>query len=242
MRRCMTTQDLIGLGVSYAYAFGLIALAETIRRWQGYPQDFTRKIVHIGAGMWVFGVLALFEHWYIGIIPFATFIVLNYIFYRYRLFSAMDAPDSTPGTVYFAFSITVLFLLFWRTDSPVDRGYIAAAGTMAMTWGDAAASVIGRRWGRHRYTIFGSTRSLEGSAALFIASLIAMALTLWLVPASPLSPLTTPLAPLTVVVAAVSAAAVATLVEAFSPHGTDNLSVPLLAGLVIFAVVNALGV
>lgn len=236
----MTTRDLIGLGISYAYAFGLIALAEIVRRWRGYPQDFTRKLVHIGAGMWVFGVLALFDNWYIGIIPFATFIVLNYIFYRYRLFSAMDAPESTPGTVYFAFAITVLFLAFWRTDSLQDRGYIAAAGTMAMTWGDSMASIIGQRWGRHRYTILGSTRSWEGSAAMLVASGTAMLLTLMLLPGSPLAPLTVPFTSTLALAAAFLAAFVATVAEACSPSGTDNLSVPLLAGATIFAVTNAL--
>lgn len=237
----MTTQDWIGLGLSYAYASGLLVLAELVRRWRGYPQDFTRKIVHVGAGMWVFGVLALFDTWYIGIIPFATFIGINYILWRSKFLEAMDAPDSSPGTVYFALSITLLFLAFWRTGSPDDRGYIAAAGTMAMTWGDSMAAIVGRRFGRHTYTANGATLSYEGSAAMFGASAIAMFLTILLVPGSPLAPLTPPLATGTALVAALAAAAVATVAEALSPNGTDNLSVPLLAGATVFATVMALG-
>jgi dolichol kinase len=237
----MTTRDMIGLGVSYAYASGLLALAELIRRWRGYPHEFTRKLVHIGAGMWVFGVLALFDTWYIGIIPFATFIGLNYLFLRLRLFEAMDSQDSTPGTVYFAFSITVLFLIFWRTQSPDDRAVFAAAGTMAMTWGDALAALVGKRFGRHRYTILGSTRSWEGSAVMYIASFVSMLLTLQLVPGSSLSPTGSLIGLTTSVVAALVAALIVTIAEAFSPHGTDNLSVPLLAGLACFGIVVILG-
>lgn len=237
----MTTRDLVGLALSYAYATGLIFFAEVIRRRQGYPQEFTRKIVHIGAGMWVFGVLALFDNWYIGVIPFATFIVLNYLFYRFRIFSAMDAPDSTPGTVYFALSITILFLAFWRTGSPSDRGYIAVAGTMAMTWGDALAAIIGKAWGRHRYTIAGGTRSWEGSLAMFAASAVAMLLVLLLVPGSALSPLAAPLGLPVAVSAALVAAALATAAEAISPIGTDNISVPLVSGAAIIATVTSLG-
>ncbi|MFQ3663730.1 MAG: phosphatidate cytidylyltransferase [Chloroflexaceae bacterium] len=237
----MTTQDWIGLGVSYAYATGLLVLAEVIRRWRGYPQDFTRKIVHIGAGMWVFGVLALFDTWYIGIIPFASFIVINYILWRYKVLESMDAPDSSPGTVYFALSVTLLFLAFWRTNSPDDKGYIAAAGTMAMTWGDSMAAIIGKRFGQHRYNVAGGTRSWEGSVAMLIASAIAMFLTLVLVPGSALGPLTPPLASSTAVAAALTGALVAAVAEAFSPAGTDNLSVPLLAGTVVFGIVTVLG-
>ncbi|MGQ9851273.1 MAG: diacylglycerol/polyprenol kinase family protein [Aggregatilineaceae bacterium] len=237
----MTTQDWIGLGASYAYATGLLVLAEVIRRWRGYPQDFTRKIVHIGAGMWVFGVLALFDTWYIGIIPFASFIVINYILWRYKVLQAMDAPDSSPGTVYFALSITLLFLAFWRTGSPEDKGYIAAAGTMAMTWGDSMAAIIGKRFGRHHYNVAGGTRSWEGSAAMLIASAIAMFLTLVLVPGSALGPLAPTLASGVALAATLTGALVATVAEAFSPSGTDNLSVPLLAGAVVFGVVTFLG-
>ncbi len=237
----MTTQDWIGLGASYAYATGLLVLAELIRRWRGYPQDFTRKIVHIGAGMWVFGVLALFDTWYIGIIPFASFIAINYVLWRYKVLESMDAPDSSPGTVYFALSITLLFLVFWRTDSPNDRGYIAAAGTMAMTWGDSMAAIVGRRFGRHRYQVAGGSRSYEGSAAMLVAATIAMFLTLALVPGSALGPLTPPLNTGIALLAAFVGALAATIAEAFSPSGTDNLSVPLLAGTVVYAVVTTLG-
>ncbi|NJN18164.1 MAG: phosphatidate cytidylyltransferase [Oscillochloris sp.] len=237
----MTTRDLIALGVSFVYAFGLLIFAEIVRRWRGYPQDFTRKIVHVGAGMWVFGVLGLFENWYIGVIPFASFIVLNYIFFRYKIFSAMDADDSSPGTVYFSLSITLLFLAFWRTNSPTDLGYIAAAGTMAMTWGDSLASIIGRCWGRRKYTIAGSTRSYEGSAVMFLASFTAMFLTILLVPGSALGPLSDPVGAGTALLAAGIAALLATIAEAVSPSGTDNLSVPLLAGGVVFVIVTLVG-
>jgi phytol kinase len=237
----MTTRDIIGLVLSYAYATGLLVLVEVIRRWRGYPQDFTRKIVHIGAGMWVFGVLSLFDTWYVGVIPFATFIGLNYLFYRFRLFEAIDAQDSTPGTVYFAFSITLLFLFFWRTGVPSDKAAIAAAGTMAMTWGDSLAAIIGKRWGRRRYTVLGSTRSWEGSVVMFGAAFVVMLPTLLLVPGSVFSPFALQLELFQCLAAALLAALVATLAEALSPWGTDNLSVPLLAGVTIYGVLLALG-
>jgi dolichol kinase len=237
----MTIRDLIALVISFVYATSLIIIAEVIRRRRGYPQEFTRKIVHVGAGMWVLGVLALFENWYIGIIPFASFIVINYIVWRYKLLDAVDAPDSSPGTVYFALSITILFGLLWRTGSPSDHGYIAAAGTMAMTWGDALAAIIGKTWGRHKYTVGSSTRSWEGSLAMFIASGTAILLVLLLAPGSSLAPLAAPLGFGVSLTAALIAALIATGAEAISPHGMDNISVPLISGLTIFATVMALG-
>ncbi len=229
----MTHSDFIGLAASYAYATGLLVVAAVLRRLFGLQPELTRKLIHVGAGMWVFGVLILFNRWQIGILPFATFIGLNYLLYRYQVLEAMNTADSSPGTVYFAVSVTLLFGLLWRPAGPVDRAPIAAAGLMAMTWGDALAALIGKRIGRHRYQIWGSERSWEGSAAMFVASAVAMFLVLLLLPGSSLSPLAAPSGPGQALSVALVGAAFATLAEAVSPHGTDNLSVPLVAAAVV---------
>ncbi|MEH2208891.1 MAG: phosphatidate cytidylyltransferase [Nostoc sp.] len=228
------TNDFIGLTISYVYAISLLVIGEGLRRLFGVKPDLTRKVIHIGAGMWAFGVLLLFKNWEIGIIPFATFIGLNYLFYRYRIIGAMDTQDSSPGTVYFAISVTLLFGLLWRPDGPVDSVAIAVAGIMAMTWGDALAALIGKRFGQHKYQVGSSIRSWEGSAAMFIASTVVIFLVLLLLPGSSLSPLATPLSLGWVFLTAVVTATFATLAEAVSPHGTDNLSVPLTAAGVVW--------
>jgi len=183
------------------------------------PRDFTRKFVHIGVGLWAIGTVLVFETWYFAVIPPLSFIVLNYISYRREVFKAMELADkSNLGTVYFPISFALVIALCWA------RPTIIAAGLMPMTWGDAFASIIGRRWGTHRYTIGGSTRSLEGSAAMFLFSLASVFLVLW--------GFGTPL-----VVAgayALVVAAVATLVEAVSIKGLDNITVPLASALVLW--------
>ena len=235
----MTKNDVIGLIASYLYAFGLLFIVEAIGKRLKWSQAFTRKIIHIGAGMWIWGILALFDTWTIGIIPFATFIVLNYVFYRFQIFKAMDAVDSSPGTVYFAISITVLFALLWRTGGALDRVPIAAAAVMTMTWGDRLASIIGQRYGKRPYTTFGHQRSREGSIAMAVATFVVIFLTLLWLPESTLSPNSIALPFGSALLLTVIGTVVATAAEAFSPAGTDNLSVPLLTGLVLF-VLNAL--
>jgi phytol kinase len=237
----MTKNDVIGLIASYLYAFGLLFIVEAIGKRLKWPQAFTRKIIHIGAGMWIWGILALFDTWSIGIIPFATFIVLNYVFYRFQIFKAMDAVDSSPGTVYFAISITILFASLWRTGGALDRVPLAAAAVMAMTWGDGLASIIGQKYGKHIYTTFGHQRSREGSTAMAIATFVVILITLIWLPGSALSPNSTALSFWSILLLTVIGTTVATTAEAFSPAGTDNLSVPLLTGLVLFALNALLG-
>ncbi len=89
------------------------------------------------------------------------------------------------------------------------------AASLAMTCiilGDSAAALVGRRWGRHRYS--NGSRSLEGSTAFFLASIIAALV----VPGIPLW-------------MGLVGAFLATVVEAMSTRVDDNLSVPLLVGL-----------
>lgn len=236
----MTTEDFIGLAASYIYAISLLIIGEGLRKFLGVQPDLTRKIIHVGAGMWIFGVLLLFKRWEIGIIPFASFIGVNYLLYRYRIIAAMDTEDSSPGTVYFAISVTLLFGLLWRPEGLVDNVPIAAAGIMAMTWGDALAALIGKRFGKNKYQVGNSVRTWEGSAAMFLASTTAIFLVLLLLPGSSLSPLAPSSGVGTALLAAVISGVLATLAEGISPQGTDNLSVPLVTAAVVWAVMEVL--
>lgn len=236
----MSRGDITGLILSYVYAFGMLALVEALGKRFRWPLMVTRKLIHIGAGMWIWGILYFFDHWYFGVIPFATFIVLNYVFYRRRAFSQMDGEDATPGTVYFALSITILFLLFWRTGGAPDRAPLAAAAVMAMTWGDAAGELVGRAVGRRQYAVFGHPRTLEGSAAVALFAFAAMFPTLWLLSGSALSPHSAPLSAGSAAGLAALGAAAAALLEAVSPAGTDNLTVPLGTALVLWAAYGSL--
>lgn len=226
----MTQGDLLGLLFSYVYAFTLLLIVEVIRRWRNYPTDFTRKLVHIGAGMWIWGVLLLFDHWWLAIIPTGTFIIFNALFLRFRIFSAMDPKEgATAGTVYFAFSCTLLLAIFhegWELGFPRGFEYYAMAGIMAMTWGDAFSAIIGKRFGKHSYSIIeGSKRTLEGSMAGFLFTFVAVTITLFI-----LSPLSFPL----ILIGGLIAAIIGTLLEAISPKGTDNLTVPIGIAIVLF--------
>lgn len=49
----MSQGDTVGLVLSYVYAFGLLFLTEAAGRRLKWQQEVTRKIVHIGAGLWI---------------------------------------------------------------------------------------------------------------------------------------------------------------------------------------------
>ncbi len=104
----------------------------------------------------------------------------------------------------------------------------AVVGFAVGGFGDAVAEPIGIRYGRHRYRVPrlggapSSTRSVEGSAAVFAASSIAAAIALSILgPSASVA--------IGVVPAALLIGAAAAIVEAISPHGLDNLTIQITA-------------
>ncbi len=215
------SQDTIALLTAFAYVFAMIGIAEALRKWRGYSVEFTRKFIHIAVGMWAYGTVLMFERRTFAIIPPAAFIALNALSYWQGTFKAMETGEKGQlGTIYFPISFVALIWLLW------GRPHLLVASLMPMTWGDALAAVVGRRFGKRRYTVAGSTRSLEGSAAMFFVSWVATLVPLLLLP-------TQPIAPLVAVMAAAVTALAATVVEAVSPWGIDNLTVPAVSALAL---------
>jgi phytol kinase len=222
--------DYTALLVSYAYVFGVIGLAELLRRISQRPSEFTRKFIHIGVGMWVVGTVFLFETWYLALIPPITFVIINALSYWRGAIKAMEAEDrANLGTIYFPISFAAVVYYFW--SQPV----LMVASMMPLTWGDALGAIIGQRYGHHNYKVGGQTRSVEGSVAMFFWSWVSTSLALYIMPYLSGKPL------INWLVALIYGGAVAlacTLVEALSPWGIDNLTIPAAAVLVLHALRN----
>lgn len=131
------------------------------------------------------------------------------------------------GLVLYAVSYTVLALFF------SSQPYVIAAGILPMAYGDAAASLVGQKFGRHTYSVF-AKKSLEGSIAMFAVCFLSVLLGLLFF--SLLYPLTL-LAMFTV---SLGVAAVATVCEALTPRGFDNLTVPLFCALVFLLLMGGI--
>ena len=215
------TQDLIALLASFVYVFAAIGIAEGLRKWRGYSVEFTRKFIHIAVGIWAFGTVLLFERRTFAVIPPLAFVAINALSYWQGTFKAMETGEKGQlGTIYFPLSFAAIIWLLW------GRPHLVVASLMPMTWGDALAAVVGQRIGRRRYTVAGSTRSVEGSAVMFLVSCVTTLVALVLMAPGPLSPAAA-------VGAAATTALVAAVVEALSPWGIDNLTVPAVSAVTL---------
>lgn len=215
--------NTLGFFICLVYIFGIIAVAEALRRWRGYGSGFTRKVIHIGVGMLSWALPWLFDSPWPFVIACGGFMVLNYLDWRYGFFAAMaSADEANLGTVYFPLAAAIVVLVFWQTPP------LMVAALMPLAWGDGLAPVIGQAYGRHPYTVWEHRRTIEGSVGFFVACLLFTWLALWLLPGQPTLSGGGALLPALIVSLATA------LIEAISIRGLDNLTVTALAIAILY--------
>ena len=216
--------NLIGLGVSYAFVAAVLVLASLLQRVFSISPGVTRKIIHISVCHWWLLLMYFFDTLAFAVIGPISFIIINYLSYRFRLMPAMELEDNRKnlGTVYFPISLLVLVLLSYLDVIPI---YAGAVGILIMGYGDGFASLLGECCGGRKIVFWGGTKSLLGSSAMFLLSALVTIIITWY-----FHPYGRDI-PMLLLVAAVTAAS-ATAVELLTPLGLDNITVPIISALI----------
>jgi dolichol kinase len=186
------------------------------------PQPVTLKIVHVGIGMWIVPTYLIFESRWWAAMPALGFVVLNAFAWHFGWFRSMKGEKRNIGVILFPLSTALALALFWEGPARV----VGAAAMLVLTFGDAAAALVGQSFGRRKYVLLDHQRSVEGSAAMLLASVVAIVGAFLAFGA----PVTAP-----VLLAAVITAVVATGVEAACPWGLDNLLIPVSVAATLLA-------
>lgn len=202
---------------------GILVLgAEALNRYAATDSEIVRKIVHIGTGNVILLAWWLDLPAWVGITASIIASVIALLSYKYPILPAINSVGrKSLGTFFYAVSIGILTAWFW----PIHQPQYAALGILVMTWGDGFAALIGQRFGKHPYQVWGIQKSWEGSLTMFLVSCIVSSLIL----------LTVQGAVWQTLAISVAVAAVATGLEAFSKLGIDNLTVPLGSAALGFA-------
>ena len=202
------------------------------------PTNYTRNAFHIGSWLFALGVIGVTGAAWPMLVMAATFAVFawNMEFFRRRsprlntelmkVFGSVAHPHETHRVNSATWYATALTILAAFGSVPM-----AVVAVTALGIGDPVAALIGRRWGRIR-TLNG--RSLEGSLAFFVSSLVACMLALGLI-----APSLSFGQALGIAAAGSVAGAVA---ETLCRRVDDNFGVPLAAGGVAAAIALLLGV
>lgn len=219
------TRDILLMLLCYGYVLAMILVSDRLEGVLNISRRSSRKFLHAMIGNLPF-VIPFFGWPLAPALVAAPFILVTFIASPYspspalrdklRGLSDLTEEGHSLGLVLYAISYTLLTVLF------PTKPYIIAAGVLPMAYGDSAAALVGQRFGR-RALVNGKT--LEGTLAMFAASLITLGLSLAYFSA---------LYPFTFsekIIPALAAAAVVAVAEVLSPKGFDNIAVPLLGAL-----------
>ena len=216
--------ELVGVVISIFFVAIVLVLSELIRRLGKFSTEFTRKFVHIGVSHWWLVAMFLIGDIRYALIPPVIFVFLNYYSYKKELIKSMErGKDSSDlGTVYFPISLIVIIMLTWNGGFlGEDLKHLGALGVLTMGYGDGFAAIIGENFGRRKYEIFGNRKSLEGSIAMFGFAFLVSAIIL----GNNIS-FEFDVFRISFVIAVLAA-----IIEAITPYGFDNLTVPIFTTL-----------
>lgn len=200
------------------------------------PCDLARKSNHVfalaGGALW-FGwlpaPLAENSAYAVGAILLVlvplTCAFRNRVPFRFAFLANTRKSDAPHEAFYFWSSWLLSISALAVIHVVVDDVVVTRTAALLVGIGDGIAEPIGRRLGRHKYRVLSLTmgtpaiRSWEGSAAVFVGCFLTLIACFGV----------------DVVGIAVVIALILTFVEAVSPHGLDNLTIPVAAALCLRA-------
>jgi phytol kinase len=201
--------DAVAVAAFSVVFVALLAGAEaSSRRWKVEP-ELARKSAHVSSAL-VAATLPWFMSFTAVAVLALLFVPFMVLSRRLHLFPAVHAVERTTlGEMWFPLGVALVALAV-----PEHGPY--AYGVLVMGLSDAAASLVGQRYGHRAFHIARAWKTYAGSAAFFLVTLAltVAALTLGGGP----SP-----------VRVVALAATLTVVEATLGGGTDNLVLPVTA-------------
>ncbi len=229
----------LGLGHVMAYFISAAAAAFLCRAFLPIPTEIFRKTLHMillgSLPFFTFG----FENWWVSaaaavFIAVSVYPVLKF-FERFRSYSSFTTErrsgelKSSLLLVFGMFAAVIAVCWGWLGDR-----WLVVASIYAWGFGDAAAALVGKRFGRHKlaWKRLDGKKSLEGSAAMFAVSFASVAAVLSLRGGLALPAL---------LAASLAAAAVSTLVELYTSGGYDTVTCPLAAMAVLLPLLKLMG-
>ena len=225
-----------------AFWLWLIPAALTMlisRRKLNIPDELFRKILHFILLIAYIPAVFAFRTWWIAAAFVAAMILVIYPLLclaeklpAFAAFLNQRREGEIKNSMILAFSMMVISICTcWGGFG--DK-YLVIACVYAWGVGDAFAALVGKRFGKHkvRMKFADQHKSVEGSAAMFVTSAIAVFTVMMLRGG---------LAAWECLVISVCAAAASMLMELCTKNGYDTFTCPAAAMIVILPLINVMG-
>ena len=215
--------NIIGLVLSLVFVGVIIVIGFLLSKSGRHTPEFVRKFIHIGVSNWWFILILSFDTLGMALVGPVLFIIMNGAAVATGFANRLGISDRRRnlGLVYFPISLLVFVLLGYTDTVPL---WACGMGALTMGYGDGLAAILGKRFGKRK--IMGD-KSVVGTMVMFVVTILVVTgfsigyslpgtwgAGWWL----------------SLIVIGV----VASLLEAYTPHGLDNLTVPIGTALIAF--------
>lgn len=213
--------NIIGLILSVIY-IGAVIFGSTLVEKKG--KEASRKFIHILLGNWWLIAVLFFDNVYIAAILPAIFIVINYLSYKFNIIKSMEreGENNSLGTVFYAISLLVLVIF---TFGIIKNPWLGLCGVFTMAYGDGFAAILGKKFKSKQFNILGSTKSFIGSFVMFMITFLIHSVFFGVIGTNYF------------ILKAIVIGILATIMEAVSIKGTDNIIVPILTVLIDYILI-----
>jgi phytol kinase len=219
--------NIAGLIGTFIFLGGLIAFAIALGKFAKVSSETVRKIVHIGVSNWWFFEMMYFTRLSFALIGPIVFIVTNSLFTFLDWGKAIGFDDRKRNYGLIYFPVTLLLLVILQFTGGLSS-LACLIGVLVMGYGDGFAALIGKKWGKKKLPLPSGGKTYIGTFAMFAISSVVSVVLLFT-----LSTLSFGSA----VALSLLIGVVAAIVEAVTPLGIDNLSVPLVCAFLAGAFV-----
>ena len=229
----MIFTDILALIVVYVYVAIIFVVAEMVLKTR---PEVSRKFLHIMVGNMIFAMPFFSDPWVmVWFLTLPITIVLFFLteYSPIKIENSVTESGHALGLFFYAGIWTLLIAIFAMISpagDPKHYIWIVALAIVPMVYGDGFAALIGQKFGKVKYTVFGGTKSLEGSLTMFVITTV-MSVFVWMVFTSIGCAM-----PEFNLVYIIAISAVATVCEALSYGGIDNLSVPAITSILYYLV------
>lgn len=203
-----------------------VLAADQAKKFLRIDPKRTRMFVHVSVAVVIFFAPLLFRRSFYPALLASIFIVVNFISIKSGIFKGINIDRKNLGTVYYPISFLVLVFFLWD-----NYPFIVSTAMLVMGLADPAAAIVGTSMkNTHDVKAFGERKTFEGSAGMFLVASIATMIGLVFF-GEPASTAAKFLLQLNV---SISVGIMVAAIELVSPKATDNLTVPLASGILLF--------
>lgn len=208
--------NFIGIIVISAYIMAVLMISKFLTK---NGEEISRKFVHIMlSNVWFFIMVFFDSVIWASLLP-AMFVIINSLSYKFKILKSIEREENNGfGTVYYAISLLLICIFTFEVKHPI----LGLPAVLIMGYGDGFAAVVGKKIKSKEYKIGNTKKTVAGSVTMFAISLFISLIIFKLLNVEYFA------------LKAIGISAVATVLEAISIKGLDNITVPIVVTILTY--------